>query len=374
MLVTHRQAYHALLAGLAAVVAYHGRQWRRDRALADRRRAEAAAPPKLLATPRVSALVAAWNEGAGIEAHIGSFLALRYPNIELIICAGGDDDTYERARSFAGDRVTVLEQRPGEGKQAALARCLEHARGEIIYLTDADCRFDDEVLAHVLAPLVNGQEQAATGASRPRDDQLHLLLPRHLWSAECYADAQRPAYCDGLLGRNAAIVRPAIERIGGLSFAAPTGTDFHLAMRLLRAGLRIRFVPESVVASHYPVTLSAYRRKQSRWLRNLLLYSGGYRAYHHVRNVLQTGATGALMLLLPLGALALGPVALVLWALLYAHAGCAKVRYALFAVRLYGLSLSARHLLAPWALSLVDFVVWISPFYEALLPERRSRW
>ena len=124
------------------------------------------------ALPPVSILVAAWNEAARIDGHIESFRALRYPRKELVLCAGGDDGTYERACRHAGPAVIVLRQEPGEGKQRALARAFAETRGEIIFLTDADCLLTDEAFERTLRPVAIGEEQAATGGLRPLDGQL----------------------------------------------------------------------------------------------------------------------------------------------------------------------------------------------------------
>ena len=66
--------------------------------------------------PKVSVLVAAWNEADIIREHIQSFLGLHYPNKELILCAGGEDGTYRIAREQGHTKVKVLEQQRGEGK------------------------------------------------------------------------------------------------------------------------------------------------------------------------------------------------------------------------------------------------------------------
>ena len=64
------------LIGLAGVLVYNARQWRLDKALAQRLRRERAPVPSLARTPKVSALVAAWNEANNIDAHIRSCMAL----------------------------------------------------------------------------------------------------------------------------------------------------------------------------------------------------------------------------------------------------------------------------------------------------------
>jgi len=361
------------IAGLGAVAAYNWRQWQRDRALAERLRRERSSAPELACAPKVSVLVAAWNEHTMIDAHIRSFLELSYPNIELILCAGGADDTLERARRYAGERVIVLEQRPAEGKQRALARCLAHASGEIIYLTDADCVYTDAALMHLLATLAEG-EQAATGGSRPLDAQLGKLLPRYLWASDVVAGARQPSHSAGLLGRNAALTRRALDRIGGLDFPAATGTDYQLARRLIGQGIAIRYVDASVVPSEYPETLGIYRRKRSRWLRNLLIYGWREAAWQDVRVTLQTVATGALMVLAPLAAGIFGRRVLALWSLLFAHAAGSRLRYALFAARLAQRPVPARLLVALVPLTLIDFAIWALPIVDLLDRRRREQW
>jgi glycosyltransferase involved in cell wall biosynthesis len=369
-----RHAGALYTAGLVGVGVYNWLLWRRDRQLADRLRREWAASPELARTPKVSILVAAWNERDTIDAHIRSFLELRYSNIELILCAGGADDTLERARRYASERTIVLEQRPGEGKQRALARCLAQASGEIIYLTDADCLYTDEALARILAPLIEEGEQAATGGSRPLDTQLDKLLPSYLWPADAASSARHPAYSSGLLGRNAAVTRRALDRIGGLDFPAATGTDYQLARRLIGQGIAIRYVGASVVPSQYPETLWVYRRKRSRWLRNLLIYGRRYSSKQDLYVTLKTVATGALMLLTPFTAVVFRGAVLAPWSLFVAHAVGSKLRYTLFAARLYRRPVSARLLAALAPLTLIDFAIWALPILDMLDPRRRDQW
>lgn len=360
--------------GLGLIVAHNLRRWQRDRELAEQLRSERARTPSLTRTPKVSALVAAWNEGGRVDDHIRSFRSLRYPNVELILCAGGNDDTFQRAARYAGDRVVVIEQRPGEGKQRALARCFERATGEIIFLTDADCLYQDDALESLLQPLIEEGEQVATGASRPLDEQLEKLLPAYLWTIDVASTARSTRYVEGILGRNAALTRQAIDRSGGLDFPARTGTDYHLAKRLIRSGFAIRHVRTSVVPSKYPEQLGAYRRQRSRWLRNLLIHGGRYGSARDVALTLQTMLAGTLMVLAPLSAPMAGRWVLVSWAWLVAQALGSKLRYALFTARVYRRPISARMLVGlPW-LTIADFAVWASPIYDLLSAGRREQW
>ncbi len=368
----NNQAHWLFLGGAALAAAWHLFQWRRDAALVGCLRALAGDTPVLRATPRVSVLVAAWNEAEMIQEHIASFLRLEYPNKELILCAGGDDGTGELARRHAGERVVVLEQQPGDGKQGALRRCLSRATGDIVFLTDADCLLDDDAFARTLAPLLLHGEDAATGSSQPLERQRSNPFVAHQWCADIYASARLPEFVAGALGRNCAVTREALDRIGGFDADVRTGTDYHMAKRLLQEGYRIRYARDSAIETRYPETARAYWRRQSRWVRNLMVHGPTFGARGEVAQALRTSLVGLAMLALPFAAIALGPVVLALWGALFAAAFLAKLRYARFA-RLYrGVDIGWKQIALTPAYMLVDFVAWSLPLIDLLL--RRERW
>ena len=368
-----RDVGRLLLAGLVGVAAYNVWQWRRDKRRVDRRLQVPSMPP-LSQRPAISALVAAWNERDDIDDHIRSFLELRYHDIQLILCAGGADGTLERATRYACERVIVLEQRAGDGKQRALARCLEQATGTIVYLTDADCRYSDEALLRLIAPLVLHGEQAATGALRPLDSQRDTLLPTYLDAVHVAPSIRRPRYVEGLQGANAAIWRHALDRSGGLGFAAPIGTDYQLAGRLRRAGINIRYVPESAVPTRYPETAGSYLRAQSRWLRNVLVHAPRRRGHRDLVAAARTIGIGAVMVAAPLPALIVGGIPLVMWTLLFGHALLSKLRYVFLAARLRGHRPPTRLLASLPVLTVLDFVAWAMPIVDVLGSKKRYQW
>ncbi|HEX2513983.1 MAG TPA: glycosyltransferase family 2 protein [Chloroflexota bacterium] len=367
-------------AGLLAVWAYNARRWRADRALAASQRAALHAPaPPLPAAPLVSVLVAAWNEGPGIARHIESVLGLAYPHREYILCAGGTDGTLETARRYVRDGVLVLVQAPGEGKQRALRRAFERSSGSIVYLTDADCVIDDVSLERVLAPLIQDGEAAATGGSIPPPAQRQSSpFAAYQWAVQQYGLARAPAYGEGLLGRNAAVRRDALEACGAFSAPAPTGTDYHLAKALRRQGYRIRTVPHSLVVTPYASGWAGYARQQRRWLRNVVVLGAQSGARPEVRASLQTSLLGLTMLL---GGATLfsGPGATLpfaLWCLGLAQSMGAKLRYLNFGRLLDGQGPAPllRSLLLTLSYSLGEFAVWALPLLDLPFAARRRRW
>lgn len=366
------QAGWLFLGGLVVVVCWNGYKWRQNRALAWQLRVREPQPMELTATPKVSVLVAAWNETDIIREHVESFLRLRYPNRELILCAGGDDGTYDVARQYAGEGVIVLQQQPGAGKQRALQRCWRRASGEVIFLTDADCLLDDDAFSRTLAPVVLEREDVATGTSRPLQAQLGNPFVVYQWCRDLFADARQPQYLSGTLGRNCAVRSEALVQIGGFGAQVRTGTDYHMAKLLTKHGYRIRYVRGSAVESQYPESFRSYLRRQSRWLRNLLVHGPGFGDYSWVAKALKTSLLGWMMLLLPLVSLVAGPIVLALWGLLLAHALLGKVRYANFAHWYRGVEIPVKQYLLIPVYTFVDFVAWSLPLID--LFTRRHQW
>jgi len=362
------------LGGLVVVAAWNWWKWRQDRALALKLRDHKPEPVHLAATPKVSVLVAAWNEADMIREHIESFLRLRYPNKELILCAGGKDNTYKMAREYAREQVVVLEQRPGEGKQQALQRCLEQASGEIISLTDADCLLSDEAFDRTLAPIVNEGEVVTTGTCRPLPQQLPSPFVHHQWFTDLYGWSHQTGYVNGVLGRNAALRRDVLSVIGEFRAQVRTGTDYHLGKQVLSEGYRIRYVPESVVETQYAEKIGDYWHRQTRWLRNVVMHGLRFGAYGEVVQCLIPSVIGVLMLTGPLAGLWLGRVALMGWLLVWAHVLLSRLRYIRFGELATGQAIAFEGYLRLPAYAIADFGIWALTLLQYPFKGWRTRW
>jgi cellulose synthase/poly-beta-1,6-N-acetylglucosamine synthase-like glycosyltransferase len=372
--VANRHAGKLLLLGLAGVAWHNWRLWQRDKALLAERVAPPPRPPldDWSDLPPVSVLVAAWNEADMIEDHIASFLALRYPCKELVLCAGGKDGTYEIARRHAGEGVVVLEQRAGEGKQWALARSFAESRGDVVFLTDADCILDDDAFERTIHPLGAGREQVCTGTSRPLAHQLRSPFVVSQAASQIYGSLRAPEYVPGLLGRNCAVRRDLLLRSRGLEAPAASGTDYVLAKELLRAGARIRHVPHSRVLTHYPTDPLSYVRQQRRWLRNVVLHGRRFAAGGEVRASLRTSLVGATMLLLPLLGLLVTPWLLAAWGVLAAAALFARFRYLGLAAGVLDRRVRPADVAWQGPMLLLDLVAWTQPLAD--YARQRNRW
>jgi len=218
-----------------------------------------------------SALVAAWNEERNLNQHLLSFKALARPDCDLIISAGGTDGSYGIAKRFECSNVKVLRQAPGQGKQRALYTCLKYASHEFLYFTDTDCQYDAEVIDGLLFPLSARSHMVSTGGCRPRASQTSNSFVQYQ-ACQDFAFYKKERRHRGLLGRNFAITRSALDSVGGLHSTAPTGTDYFLDMRLRASGIPIAYVGASQVTTKYPEDFREYLTHARRWIKNPLLW------------------------------------------------------------------------------------------------------
>ncbi len=378
-----------VLAAILAPLIFNLFWMRRDLKKVYRLRASRNAGPLLTPAegglPMVSVLLAAWNEEAALASSVEAVRALRYPRLEVVLCAGGTDRTWEIAEGLAADGLILLKQYPGEGKQKSLQRCFEQSSGEIVYLLDAGTRITDAAFAAVLGPILSGREQAVTSSPcTPLPGQSGNPFVVSQCATRVYTSLRHPVYCSGLLGASAAVRRSALEQAGAFDPAVRAGGDFELGQRLLRMGVRIRYEVEGTFPFHFHTQLRSYIRQQSRWIRNVVVHGVRFGAYGDVARSLLTSAVGLTMLALPLAGLllAIAPGAppdaalfcAAVWLLAFLHALLSRIRYVIVASNWIGFSAGPRILaLVPFYL-LVDFVAWTRPLFEYPSRTLRERW
>lgn len=323
----------------------------------------------------VSVLVPAWNESEMIERTISAFKNISYVHKELIICAGGEDDTYKIAADKAqkAESISVIRQTESMNKQAALNKCLEFADGCVFYLIDGDCVLDDRTWNAALRPVIENGEDVVAGTSRPLTEQWGQMLPTYQYIKEEYERSHRPAYVGGLLGRNAVVSAQAIEDIGGFDESISAGTDYNLAKRLLAADYQIRFVPNSKIQSEYAVLAQNYLAQQSRWLRNVYFLGRKWNAHDEARTTILTCTIGIGMLIAPVLGIAYLPVMLI-WVFLILYGLLTRFRWIGLFKKSHTVSVPSYLPIVCGPLMLFEFVTWAYALVEILIPSRRRKW
>lgn len=103
--------------------------------------------------PKVTILIAAFNEESHIEATIKNKLELSYPKeaIEIIVISDAStDNTDDIVKKYVNEGVRLLRQEPRSGKTAALNLGVQRAAGEILVFSDANSIYEHNALAFLV--------------------------------------------------------------------------------------------------------------------------------------------------------------------------------------------------------------------------------
>ena len=217
-------------------------------------------PPKLIAAPKASVVVPAYNAAATLGDCLASLRTLNYPNYETIVVDDGSTDSTAQIAEQDGAQTIRLEHR---GLAAARNAGVEAASGEIIAFIDADACADRDWLYHLVETITRRDAAAASGpnfAPTPASTRAAAMasapgLPREVRA--------RDADLAQLCGCNMALSKAALTKIGGFDPAFTTaGDDVDLSWRVTASGETLAYAPGAVVIHERRATLSSYIAQQ----------------------------------------------------------------------------------------------------------------
>jgi cellulose synthase/poly-beta-1,6-N-acetylglucosamine synthase-like glycosyltransferase len=270
--------------------------------------------------PPVSILVPAYNEESTIARTVDSLLALRYPQLEVIVISDGSEDrtidvlrerfglarTRDESRrelmtqrvrrvfsNTAGRRVVVIDKRNG-GKADALNAGIDYARFPLVLALDADVVLDPDALAHLAIPFaLDARTVASSGMIRPQNgcDVVHGRLVRtaapRTWLERVQVVEYMRAYGVGRMFFNRYNAQLIISGAFGLFSRQllldltgyqthAVGEDMELLVRAHRhlrnrgVPYRIGFAPDALCLTEAPHTLRDFGNQRTRWHLGLL--------------------------------------------------------------------------------------------------------
>jgi cellulose synthase/poly-beta-1,6-N-acetylglucosamine synthase-like glycosyltransferase len=189
--------------------------------------------------PRVSLIVAAYDEEESIAAKVANALALDYPRdrLQAIVASDGSADaTAERARAAGADLVLEL---PRGGKVAAQNAAAEQATGEILAFSDANSLWAPDALRHLVEPFADPSVGYVCGQVRFLDPDGGNLEGAY-WRYEMAVREMESALA-GVTAGNGAIY--AVRRSAYLSLPPSGSHDLSFPFRLAKDGMRSLYVP-----------------------------------------------------------------------------------------------------------------------------------
>lgn len=199
-------------------------------------------------TPKLSVIIAAYNEERDIARKLDETLALDYPKERLEIVVASDcssDRTDDIVRGYAS-RGVVLHRRPARrGKTSAQNHAVGVATGEILVFSDATTHYEADALRQIVRAFADPQVGAVTGnvvyVDRSATDV--GLGARSYWGYEFFLK-QCESRLGSLLGVCGCLY--AVRRSSYARLDEDMSSDFVIASEIYKQGLRVIYDPEAV--------------------------------------------------------------------------------------------------------------------------------
>ena len=214
--------------------------------------------------PKVSIVLAAYNEADHIRQKLDNCLSLDYPRdkVQVLVGSDGSDDGTNEIVADYGDRgVELFAFRPRRGKMATVNRVVGRATGEICVFSDTSECFDRDALRRLVRHFADPEIGAVTGNHIYRSEKTGLGFgTMFYWKFQRFLQSMESRLhsvcaCDGTIYacRRELFPHPADEIIND-DVAVPLG--------ILTQGKRVIFEPEAVARGDVlPQTSRFFRQK-----------------------------------------------------------------------------------------------------------------
>lgn len=219
--------------------------------------------------PRLTVLIAAYNEDDVIERCVRSVLDGGYPADQLRVIVGDDGSTDRTATLLAAiadndGRITVR-RFERQGKNAVLARLIAETTTDVVAFTDADCRlapdallrltrwFDDDGIGGVIGQTVRSFDTRADAASGGEAAQRGLDATMNAIESRLASTVTSNGHLYAV--RRSMLSAPPNARVAD---------DFYIPLSIVRRGGRVIVDNEAHVVEDRPNTLAIEIRRTIR--------------------------------------------------------------------------------------------------------------
>ncbi len=229
--------------------------------------------------PFVTVMIPAKNEEQVIANTLKDLMAQDYSyrgksRMDVIVIDDDSTDntywTVRGVRSTKGHRIMCYRNRgPIHGKPAALNFGLEHARGEIICVFDADARIPPDFISKAVPYFMDEKVSGVQGKVRifnRYDSTLTEVQDDEFASFNRAVQRSRDAIGGAVaLGGNGQLTRKSsLLEVGGWKLGSIT-EDLELSVRFYEKGWKIRYAEGSTVYQEGVVGIPALFKQRTRW-------------------------------------------------------------------------------------------------------------
>jgi len=215
----------------------------------------------------VSLIIPAWNEERTLPLTLKALLKLRWlpERFEIIVVAGGSDDTVEVAKGLSetlNDLASyqVLVQKP-EGKNAAIHAGIQASTNRIVVLLDADTIVSKHWLKRMTMPIEQGTCDLTIANPVPIKTS---FVSEYYMTEKAYMLDSITTYSGHAMAFKSEDVVHCLDYF--FPKHVKVGVDYCFARRFVQEGRLICFAKDALVATHLPSTFKFFLRDEQRWL------------------------------------------------------------------------------------------------------------
>lgn len=235
----------------------------------------------MVEVPFISIIIPAWNDGKVLDKTLDAIKNIDYAKdrCEIIIVAGGADDTFEVAEKYSetmGDfsRYLLLKQDP-LGKNKALQKGLgeRNKKSDFIVLLDADTIIEKSWPDKIIKAFDSDGISAINGDYYPIEGINHVSV-FYLYEkikSKCIDNVHTLYGGGGIVLKRDALENENIQELFDKNVFV--GIDYGLTNKLLEKGYSIGFAKGARVYTYLPSTTKEFIEAESRWIKAWLKIS-----------------------------------------------------------------------------------------------------
>jgi cellulose synthase/poly-beta-1,6-N-acetylglucosamine synthase-like glycosyltransferase len=228
--------------------------------------------------PPISVIIAVHNGARDLSKKLEATLTLDYPGDREVIVSsdGSTDETAAIAESFADRGVVALACPERRGKEAAQARAIQRARGEILVFTDVGAELEPGALRQIVRPFADPEVGGVSSEDLVESEQGEGAYVRYEMALRRLENQTTTLV--GLSGSFFAVRRSLAD-----PWPENLASDFRSALECARRGLRAVAEPAAEARFRATSDPSAEWQRKVRTVRRGLAVLSAYRDLLHPR-------------------------------------------------------------------------------------------
>lgn len=215
--------------------------------------------------PRVAVIIPTYNEQKSIRAKLENTMNQDFPKEKLqilVVDSASLDKTADIVEEFR-DNVELIRQDARKGKINAINEALKYAKGEIIFVTDANATISNNCLSEI----IKNFNDATVGAVQPfhiaipqnegvqSEDQTYWMYENSLLEHESMLDSVSSVTCKGLAFR-----KELVTQLNEEAYA----DDLDILFQIKKRGYRVIYDADTLTSELIPKNFGEWFKQKKR--------------------------------------------------------------------------------------------------------------